>query len=198
MTRELAGPPLQARPLPDPRQENGEVEGGLAGELFELAGDAPFEKARPCVAVAPADEDARYAAPPVNGEKWRAEQIIGALQRFRDRTGRPPRSVECTVLNGLPGRAVIHSRFASLARAILAAGMVPETPPKSRERWIPLEVARACRSFRRRNGYWPSWADVKRRPGELPGTTAMVRCFGGTRSIDIQLGTEAILAGTED
>lgn len=76
--------------------------------------------------------------------------------------------------------------------------MVPETPPKSRERWIPLEVARVCRSFRRRNGYWPSWADVKRRPGELPGTTAMVRCFGGTRSIDVQLGAEAILAGTED
>lgn len=167
-------------------------------ELFELAGDAPFEKARPCVAVALADEDARYAAPPVNGGKWRSEQIIGALQRFRDRTGRPPKTVECRALNGLPDRKVIYRHFGSLANAILAAGMVPETSSKSRARWIPLEVARVCRSFRRRNGYWPSWADVQRRPGELPSTTAMIRCFGGTRSIDVQLGAEAILAGTED
>jgi DNA-directed RNA polymerase specialized sigma24 family protein len=167
-------------------------------ELFELAGDAPFEKARPCVAVTAADEDARYAAPPASGGTWSSEQIVGALQRFRDRTGRPPRSVECTALNGLPGPNVIYARFGSLANAILAAGMVPETPPKTRARWIPLEVARVCRSFRRRNGYWPSWADVKRRPGELPGTTAMIRCFGGTRSIDVQLGAEAILAGSEE
>jgi DNA-directed RNA polymerase specialized sigma24 family protein len=167
-------------------------------ELFELAGDAPFETARPCVAVAPADEDARYAAPPMNGEKWSPEQIAGALQRFRDRTGRPPKAAECTTLNGLPRPSVIYRHFGSLPNAILAAGMVPETPPKSRQRWIPLEVARVCRSFRRRHGYWPSWADVKHRPGELPGTTAMIRCFGGTRSIDVQLGTEAILAGAED
>lgn len=167
-------------------------------ELFELADDAPFEKARPCVAVATADEDARYAAPPANGEKWNSEQIVGALQRFRDRTGRPPKLVEFTALNGLPGRSAIYRQFGSLANAILAAGMVPETSSKSRARWIPLEVARVCRSFRRRNGYWPCWADVRRRPGELPSTTAMVRCFGGTRSIDVQLGAEAILAGTED
>lgn len=167
-------------------------------ELFELAGDAPFEKARPCVAVTSADEDARCAAPPINGETWSREQIVGALQRFRDRTGRPPRAAECNALNGLPSPSVIYRRFGSLATAILAAGMVPETSPKSRARWIPLEVARVCRSFRRRHGYWPSWADVKRRPGELPGTTAMVRCFGGTRSIDVQLGAEAILAGAED
>lgn len=167
-------------------------------ELFELAGDAPFEKARPCVTVATANEDARYAAPPANGEKWNSEQIVGALQRFRDRTGRPPKLVEFTALNGLPGRSAIYRQFGSLANAILAAGMMPETSSKSRTRWIPLEVARVCRSFRRRNGYWPNWADVKRRPGELPSTTAMVRCFGGTRSIDVQLGAEAILAGTED
>lgn len=167
-------------------------------ELFELGGDAPFEKARPCVAVAPADEDARYAAPPINGEKWNSEQIIGALQRFRDRVGRPPKAAESTALNGLPSPNVIYARFGSLANAILAAGMVPETPPKSRERWIPLEVARVCRSFRLRNGYWPNSVDVKRRPGELPSTTAMIRCFGGTRSIDVQLGAEAILAGSED
>jgi hypothetical protein len=166
-------------------------------ELFEFAGDAPFEKARPCVAVTAADRDARYAAPPANGEEWNSEQIIGALQRFRDHYGRPPRSAECKALNGLPSPNGIYRRFGSLANAILAAGMIPETSPKSRERWIPIEAAKVCRSFRRRNGYWPSWADVKSRPGELPSTTAMIRCFGGTQSIDVQLGAEAILAGTE-
>lgn len=168
-------------------------------ELFELAGDAPFEKARPClVDPGSADEEARHADPPANGEKWNSEQIIGALQRFRDHAGRPPKSAECKALNGLPSPSVVYRHFGSLANAILAAGMVPETSPKSRGRWIPFEVAKVCRSFRRRNGYWPSWADVKRRPGELPATTAMIRCFGGTRSIDVQLGAEAILAGTED
>ncbi len=168
-------------------------------ELLELAGDAPFENARPCVSSSrSADEEARHAAPPTAGKKWNSEQIIGALQRFRDHSGRPPRSAECKALNGLPSPNVIYGHFGSLASAILAAGMVPETPPKSRARWSPLEVARACRFFRQRNGQWPSWADVKRRPGELPGTTAMVRCFGGTRSIDVQLGAEAILAGVEE
>ncbi|HKT82835.1 MAG TPA: hypothetical protein VJQ84_03255 [Solirubrobacterales bacterium] len=167
-------------------------------ELFELAGDAPFEEARPCVADSGfADEEARYAAPPTAGEKWDSEQVVGALQRFRDHFGRPPKSTECKALNGLPSPNVISRRFGSLASAILAAGMVPETSPKSRARWLPLEVARACRLFKWRNGQWPNWADAKRRPGELPSTTAMVRCFGGTRSIDVQLGAEAILAGTE-
>jgi DNA-directed RNA polymerase specialized sigma24 family protein len=165
-------------------------------ELFELGGDAPLEKARPCVAVATADEDARYAAPPAEGEKWNSEQIVGALQRFRDRTGRPPRSVECKALSGLPAPKIIRRQFGSLANAILAAGMVPETSSKSRARWTPLEVAEVCRSFRRRSGYWPSWSDVRCRPGELPSTTAMIRCFGGTRSIDVQLGAEAILGRT--
>lgn len=167
-------------------------------ELFELAGDAPFEKARPCVAAARADEDARYAAPPINGERWSPERIVGALQRFRDRTGRPPKAAECTALNGLPSPSVIYRHFGSLANGILAAGMVPEAVPRSRARWVPIEVAEVCRSFRLRNGHWPSAVDVKRRPGELPSTTAMIRCFGGTRSIDVQLGAEAILAGTED
>lgn len=48
---------------------------------------------------------------------------------------------------------------------------------------------------RRRHGYWPSWADVKRQPGALPTTSVMVRFVGGTRSVDVQTGVEAILRG---
>lgn len=168
-------------------------------ELFEMAGDAPFEKASPCLSVTQrSDEDARREPPPGAGESWSSSQVIGAMQRFRDHFGRPPRSAECGAINGLPGLDVIYRHFRTLADAILAAGMVPEAPRKSRSRWVPLETAKVCRSFKRRTGYWPSWADVKRRPGELPSTSAMVRCFGGTRSIDVQLGAEAILAGVED
>jgi len=167
-------------------------------ELFESAGDAPFEKASPCLSVTPrSEEDAKREAPPGVGESWSSFQVIGAMQRFRDHFGRPPRSAECKAINGLPGLGVIYRHFGTLADAILAAGMMPEAPRK-RDRLIPLEVAKVCRSFKWRNGHWPSWADVKRRPGELPPTSAMVRCFGGTRSIDVQLGTEAILAGVED
>jgi DNA-directed RNA polymerase specialized sigma24 family protein len=168
-------------------------------ELFDRAGDAPFDKARPCLADSEsAEEGARWTLPPVRGEKWNSEQIIRALQRFRDHFGRPPKSVECTSLNGLPSPNVICRHFGSLANGILGAGMIPESSPKSRARWIPLEVAKVCRSFRQRNGHWPNSTDVKRRPGELPSTTAMIRCFGGTKSIDVQLGAEAILAGIED
>lgn len=60
-------------------------------ELFELAGDAPFEKASPCFSVTPrSDEDARRGAPPGAGESWSSSQVIGAMQRFRDHFGRPP------------------------------------------------------------------------------------------------------------
>lgn len=38
-------------------------------ELTDLAGDAPFETARPCVSASQAAEkDAKYAAPPRDGE----------------------------------------------------------------------------------------------------------------------------------
>jgi hypothetical protein len=168
-------------------------------ELTELAGDAPFESARPCVpASQSAEEDAKYAPPPRDGEEWNRSQIIGALQRFRDHFGRPPKSTECRALNGLPSTSAIYRHFDSFADAVLAAGMVPEAPPRRGREWKPLEAAKVCRSFKRRNGIWPSWADVKRRPGELPGTSVMLRCFGGTRSVDVQLGAEAILAGVEE
>jgi hypothetical protein len=164
--------------------------------LAELAGDAPFGTARLCVAAShDGDIEAKYVRPPSYGEEWNPSRIIGALQRFRDYFGRPPKSAECKALNGLPSTNTIYKHFASLADAILAAGMVSETFPRRRSAWRPLEAAEVCHAFRRRNGYWPSWADARRRPGELPGSSVMIRCFGGTRSHDVQRGVEAILAG---
>ncbi len=163
--------------------------------LAELAGDARLATARPCVPASHAgDTEARYVRPPGEGEEWNPSQIIGALQRFRDYFGRPPKSAECKALNGLPSTTTIYKHFASFADAVLAAGMVPETAPRRRSAWRPLEAAEVCHAFRRRNGYWPSWADARRRPGELPGSSVMIRCFGGTRSHDVQRGAEAILA----
>jgi hypothetical protein len=76
--------------------------------------------------------------------------------------------------------------------------MVPDGLGQRRRRWSASEAAEACASFRRRQGYWPGWIDVKRRPGELPGTSAMVRFFGGTRSGEVQAGAEAILCDAEE
>ncbi len=167
--------------------------------LTELAGDAPFEGARPCIPAShDGGEDAKYTLPPRDGEAWNPSQIIGALQRFRDYFGRPPKSEECKALNGLPGTAAIYRHFDSFADAVLAAGMVPDAQRRRRRAWKPLEAARTCHAFRRRNGRWPSSADVKRRPGELPGASVMDRCFGGTREVEVQQGAEAILAGTEE
>jgi DNA-directed RNA polymerase specialized sigma24 family protein len=162
--------------------------------LTELAGDAPFDGARPCVPPSlDADEEAKYGPMPSEGEDWSRTQIIGALQRFRDYYGRPPRVKECKAVHGLPSPVTIYRHFGDFPSAILATGMVPETLGLRRKQWSPIEAARTCLSFRRRNGYWPNWADVKRNPGELPSTTVMIKYFGGTRSVDVQLGAEAIL-----
>lgn len=167
-------------------------------ELTEISGDAPFATARPCVAASwSAEEDAKYSSPPRDGEEWNRSQIIGALQRFRDYYGRPPKSTECRALNGLPSTSALYRHFDSFAAALIAAGMVSDSPPRRRKVTKPLDVARVCKAFRWRHGFWPSWADVKRRPDELPSASALVRCFGGTRSVDVQMGAEAILAGVE-
>jgi DNA-directed RNA polymerase specialized sigma24 family protein len=178
--------------------KSGQEQSASIESLTELAGDAAFENARLCIAAShDGSEDARYARSPREGERWTRSQVIGSLQRFRDYVGRPPRTHECKALNGLPSTTTIYRHFESLAEAILAAGMVPEAPQRHRRRWTPFEAARVCRSFRRRNGHWPNSADVKRRGGELPSTSVMIRCFGGTRSSEVQQGAEAILAGSE-
>lgn len=167
-------------------------------ELVEAAGDAPFVDARPCVAPSPeADEDSRYQPSPLKGEPWTRAQIIGAFQRFRDFYGRPPRVKECRTMHRLPSPTTIHRHFRRFGDAVLAAGMVPITVERRHKRWAPAEAAAACASFRRRHGYWPSWADVKRDARGLPCTSVMIRFFGGTRSADVQTGAEAILYGLE-
>lgn len=176
-------------------QEVGRREGALSAEaLREERDDAFLEGARPCVPEShSAEEQCRYVAAPAPGRSWNREQIIGTIQRFRDYHGRPPKAVEFRAINGLPSLATLYRHFNSLADALLVAGMTPDSPTR-RRLWTPLAAARACRAFKRRNGRWPYWRDVKRRPGELPSTTVMIRYFGGTRAVDIQLGAEAILA----
>jgi hypothetical protein len=88
---------------------------------------------------------------------------------------------------------VIYREFGNLAKALLEAGMTPDSLGLRTKRWSATEAARSCLSFRRRHGYWPGWADIKRRPGELPSTKVMIRYFGSTRSAEVQLGAEAIL-----
>jgi hypothetical protein len=162
--------------------------------LREAAGDAPFAGARPCVPPSPeTDEDGRYAARPQHGRVWSGTQVIGALQRFRDYHGRPPRSAECRSIHGLPGIATVNRHFGGLHQAVLAAGMVPDSLGRRRKPWEPIEAAKVCRSFRRRNGHWPGWSDVRRSAGYLPGESTMVRFFGGTQPGEVQQGVEAIL-----
>ena len=162
--------------------------------LREAAGDAPFAGARPCVPPSlDAEEDSRYAPRPRRGEAWSGTQVIGALQRFRDYHGRPPRAAECRSIHGLPGIATINRHFGSLHDAVLAAGMVPDTLGRRRKPWGPVEAAKTCRSFRRRNGHWPGWSDVRRSAGHLPGESTMVRFFGSTKPGEVQQGDEAIL-----
>jgi DNA-directed RNA polymerase specialized sigma24 family protein len=162
--------------------------------LRELGGDAALEGARPCVPPSlEAEEETRYGPMPEEGEGWSRTQIIAALQRFRDYHGRPPKVKECRAVHGLPRAELVYREFGDFASAVLEAGMVPESLGLRRRRWSATEAAGACLSFRWRHGYWPGWADVKRRPGELPSTKVMIRYFGSTRSAEVGLGAEAIL-----
>lgn len=162
--------------------------------LFEDSGDAAFSKAEPCLSESyAADEEGRHIPPPAPGKAWDREQVLGAIQRFRDYHGRPPKAVDFKAINALPSLSALYRHFDNTANALLAAGMVPESGILRRRHWPPIDAARECRAFRRRNARWPSWRDVKRRPGELPSTSVMIRYFGGTRSIDVQMGSEAIL-----
>lgn len=162
--------------------------------LVEQGGDSDLGGAAPCRAeTGSAEEESRRARPPARGEPWSREQILGAIQRFRDYHGRPPKAVEFRAINALPSLSALRRHFGLLSDALLTAGMVPATGVARRRSWQPITAARECRAFRRRNSRWPSWRDIGRRPGELPSTSVMIRCFGGTRAIDVQLGAEAIL-----
>ena len=162
--------------------------------VWEEREDSVLDAAKPCAPEAhSSEEQSRYVKPPAPGSSWSREQILGAIQRFRDHHGRSPRASDFRAINGLPSLTALYRHFASLADALLVAGMTPESSLRRRS-WPPLAAAKECRAFKRRNGRWPYWRDVKSRPGELPSTTVMIRCFGGTRAIDVQLGAEAILA----
>jgi hypothetical protein len=173
----------------------GAVSSPLSVEAELEKGDRHLADARPCSAESHrAEEECRYTAAPRVGEAWNREQLLGAIQRFRDYYGRAPKVTEFRAIHALPSTSVLYRHFESLADALLCAGLVPDAPVNGRRKWPPLVVARECRSFRRRNLRWPGWHDVKRRRGDLPSTSVMIRCFGGTREIDVQLGAEAILA----
>lgn len=163
--------------------------------LREDGREAMVAEARPCI---PQTHDAGEGARSLDafgpGDEWTRERIVAAFERFRDYTGHPPKSSDCTALNRLPSMTTIYKHFPSLAEAVLAAGMTPERPFRRRRAWGPLESARACASFRRRNSRWPDAEDARRWPGDLPSTAAMLKYFGGTRAGHVQRGAEAILA----
>lgn len=172
--------------------------------LAMMAGDAPFQGARPVLAPAleGVNEDARYTPPPTSGERWGRLQMIGAAQRHRDHFGRPPTAEECsrTAIReplGLPPGSSIDREFGSFSAFLLEAGMVPRTLGTSKA-WKAIPAAKACRSFKNRNGYWPGRSEIERSANGLPGKAACERFFGGCTSAEIQIGSEVILAAEID
>ena len=117
---------------------------------------------------------------------------MGALQRFHDQHGRPPRAKECRLTQGLPSTATLAKKFGSFSVALQAAGMAAPTVGMRRQRWTAIEAAKACWSFRWRHNRWPDAIDVQRSPGVLPGRNVMIRFFGSTHAAEVQLGVESI------
>lgn len=166
--------------------------------LIDARGDPAFADAEPCLPVASSTEErGTLVSLPEGGRPWTTEQAIAAFQRFRDHHGRPPVVADCQRLHLLPSPSVVRRLFGGHERAVLAAGMTPRSLGQRRRRWTAVEAARACRSFRRRNGRWPDSGDLGRDPGDLPSAGVMVRIFGSTRAAVVQARAEAILASVE-
>jgi hypothetical protein len=165
--------------------------------LEEAGGDAALAGSHPLLPTVPGEAvNGRPTLPPGPGERWSGLQMVGALQRFHERHGRPPRARECKPLLGLPSIATFRREFGSFSNALQAAGMLSPTAGLRRKPWTALEAAEACISFRWRNSRWPDAADASRRPGELPSRSVMIRFFGGTRAAEVQQGAESILGMT--
>ena len=174
---------------------------GSIDRMVDESGDAAFRGARPAtpISVEDVNEDARYLAPPRPGEAWERLQMLGAAQRFRDANGRPPTSDECKSRwreLGLPPASRILKEFKSFNGFILEAGMTPRFTARTRQ-WDAVTAARDCVSWRWRNSHWPGRPELENPSNELPGIQTCERYFGGCRSIDIQLGVEAILTADE-
>jgi Homing endonuclease associated repeat len=181
--------------LIDRRRSSGSVKSVEA--LYELAEDAPFVGAQRCLPPSLDVQQEQRVPLPGPGESWTETQIISAFQQFRDYHGRPPRVTECLSRHQLPSPSTIYRRFGSFADAVLAAGMVPDTLGKRRQKWTPVEAATACLAFKERNGYWPGAGDCKRLGSGLPSSSVMIRCFGSTQPAFVQIGSEMILAGVD-
>lgn len=166
--------------------------------LLEAGEEGKLSKAELCVSLtSSAEEDSRYLAPPRPGEEWSRLQVIGALQRFRDERGHPPKARECRSSNGLPSTKTIQSLFGTLSAALLEAGMVPEEFGRRRRKWTAVEVARICRSFYRWKGWWPERSDLLLYPEFLPSPAVVERRLGKLRSGQIRRRAEAILRYAE-
>jgi DNA-directed RNA polymerase specialized sigma24 family protein len=170
--------------------------------LWADGGDDAFQRARAALpaSIEGVDEDAKYLPPPGPGESWERVQMIGAAQRFRDLTGRPPTQEECRGQRGrelgLPPASAIAREFDSYNEFLLEAGMTPRFTARTRT-WTAIEAAKECASWRRRNSCWPGRAEIDRVSNGLPPKGVCEKYFGGYRAIDIQLGVEAILSQDE-
>ncbi len=162
--------------------------------LEAALGDIAVTDRTICVPISPqAEEHAGDGPLPRAGNPWGRRQVISGLQRFYRYYGRPPRTRECRPLNRLPTYGVIRAHFGGLEAALLASGIVHKELGRRRRRWSAVEAARACRSFYRQNGYWPGASDAERNRDQLPGRSAMIRCFGSTHGGEIRGVAESIL-----
>lgn len=166
--------------------------------IEEALGDTALAGAVICVSESPqAELDAISILLPSRGETWSRSQVISALQRFYRYFSRAPRARDCRTVNRLPSVATIRRHFGGLEAALLAAGIFPAEHGRRRRPWRNVEVARTCRSFYRRFGYWPNASDRQRAP-ELPCRSVWIKTFGSTYGGEIREVAEAILAAAAE
>jgi hypothetical protein len=170
-------------------------------DSLQEKGDGPFTEARPAVpaSIEGMDEDAWLVPPPSGAEGWERLQMVGAAQRFRNVNARPPTYDECKKRwreLGLPPASQVTKEFGSFNAFLLEAGMMPRYVASRRPREL-VEAAKACASWRWRQGHWPGRKEIEDPRNGLPSAQTCERHFGGLHESDVQIGVETVLTADE-
>lgn len=110
-------------------------------------------------------------------EGWARELVIGALQRFQEKSGRAPRLREAEGNPCMPSPNTVVRMFGSWQAGVESAGLNPAYGDRRVRPWSKEEMVQAFCSWRFRSDRWPCRADMVSDP-ELPSPATTRRHFG--------------------
>ena len=172
----------------------------LGGGLFSTEAGWTEDFAPDRQQASPLETGTQFGIPSLSPEKrsrkkgitkeWTQREIVGAIQAFASKHGRPPTCKESIEDPRLPNWLTAAKYFGSWAKAIAAAGFEPRT---RRGKWTDVEAATACYGYFRRTGGWPDDVEQQFNP-DIPPSSACKRIFGSYSRKAMIEGCQRILS----